>query len=520
MSEKNPRFGLIALSLLFVAAGLLFARRLGIETDEAMLANGIYDHGAPLYSWRIGGFEIPVMLITYLGALKTWLYNPYFAIWTPSAVSLRLPAILAGAGTLWLFFIFVDRVAGRLAAWIGTCLLATDSVFLLIEATDFGFVALQFVLKLAAILLLLRFHRSGSPRALAGGFFLLGLAMWDKSVFAWVLFGLIVAAVAVFPREVWKHMTRRNTKIAAVAMLVGALPLVVYNIAHPLITLRANAKAASIPVLAKADLLARTLNGSVLFGFMSADNPGPNPARPRRTLQTLSERLAGWRGGWHRNLLLPALALAILIALPARRARKPVLFGLIVCAATWLAMAFTADAGAAQHTILLWPFPLFIVAVALAQLPRRVAIALAAVLCLANIAVTNQYYAELMRNGPGIRFTDAINPLKDYLRASNAPRIFSADWGFIETLCLLTEGELPVFNADVRDPDMAHRIVSGPGHLFVSHTPGFTFMPAIRARLDDWARKDGYEEEPVTTIADRNGRPTFEVFRFRKRNSN
>jgi len=38
---------LIALSIAFVLMGLLFVRRVGIETDEAMLANGIYDHGAP-----------------------------------------------------------------------------------------------------------------------------------------------------------------------------------------------------------------------------------------------------------------------------------------------------------------------------------------------------------------------------------------------------------------------------------------------------------------------------------------
>jgi hypothetical protein len=35
--------------------GLFFVRRVGIETDEAMLANGIYGHGAPWYSWKFGG---------------------------------------------------------------------------------------------------------------------------------------------------------------------------------------------------------------------------------------------------------------------------------------------------------------------------------------------------------------------------------------------------------------------------------------------------------------------------------
>ena len=40
--------GLIAVAVAFVAAGMLFVPRLGIEADEAIVANGIYDHGAAL----------------------------------------------------------------------------------------------------------------------------------------------------------------------------------------------------------------------------------------------------------------------------------------------------------------------------------------------------------------------------------------------------------------------------------------------------------------------------------------
>ena len=517
MTSRTPRLGLIALSIAFVLIGLLFVRRVGIETDEAMLANGIYDHGAPWYSWKFGGYEVPVMLITYLGALKTWLFNPYFAIWRPSPLSLRFPALLAGAGTLCLFFAFVDRTVGRIAAWMATLLLATDSAFLLVEATDFGFVALQFLMKLSAILLLLRFHRTGSPWTLAGGFFLFGLALWDKAVFAWVLFGLAAAAVVIFPREVWRHLTLRNLAIAAASMTFGALPLVIYNIARPLETIRANAKVAREPLSVKADHLIRTLDGYELFGFVTASDPGPHPGSPRRMFQSAAVRLASWRGGWRRNLTLPALAAAIVTMLAVRRARKPILFGLAACAATWLAMALTdGGGGAVQHIILLWPFPAFVIGTALAQAPRLWAAGATTLLCLSNLAVTDQYYAELIRNGPAIRFTDAIEPLNQYLRDSHAERIFMADWGFIHTLSLLTEGSLPVYNVDARDSGVLSSIVAGSTHLFVSHTPEYAFVPETRKRLDDQAHKDGLEEEPVATISDHNGRPTFEVFRFRR----
>jgi hypothetical protein len=52
--------------------------------------------------------------------------------------------------------------------------------------------------------------------------------------------------------------------------------------------------------------------------------------------------------------------------------------------------------------------------------------------------------------------------------------------------------------------------------VFVSHTPEFTFRPEIRAAIETIARENGFEEERLAVISDRNGRPTFDVFRFRK----
>jgi hypothetical protein len=367
---------LAAIAILFIGSAMLFIPRLGIYTDEALIGNGIYARGAPWYSWTFGDSELPIMLISYVGALKTWIYSGIFAIWAPGPLSLRLPMVLLAAASLILFFRLLDRVVGgtagrkaaqRNTAWIGTLLLATDTSFLLIGATDFGFIVLQLFFKLAAMLLLLRFHRDNNRWALAGGFFLLGLALWDKAVFLWVLFGLGVAVVTVFPRTVLRHATLRNVAVAAVSMLIGALPLVIFNIARPLETLRANAKLTREPVLAKAGLLARTIDGYVMFDFMTAVDTPPNPGQPRHWYQSLSVTLADWTRHPRHNLMLIALLAASLAIIPLWRteARSPMLFGLIASVGTWIPMALTAGAGAAaQHTILLWPFPILVIAVA------------------------------------------------------------------------------------------------------------------------------------------------------------
>ena len=511
---------MVFLALCFVASGLLFVPRLGIEVDEAIVANGIYPHGAPWYAWRIGNIEIPVMLITYLGAVKTWFYSVLFLFTPPRPMSLRLPTLLLAAGSLWLFFAFLDKTVNRRAGWIGTLLLATDSSYLLMNTVDYGPVTIQFVLKLAALVLLVKFHRAGKRAHLAGAFFLLGLAMWDKAVFAWVLFGFAAGALTVFPREIMSELSWKNLRVAALALIAGALPLIVYNIARPLETLRANVQAEPLAVWGKSVILTRTMDGSVLFGFMTAFDSGPNPGVPSHWYQSISFRLAELLGSPHSSLTLWAAGVAVLSLAVSWRTpgRKPILFGLVVCVATWLPMVLTAGAGAAaQHVILLWPFHLMMIAAALDRIPLRAAVTgLTLLLCASSAAVTNQYYTDLIRNGPTMRWTDAMDPLLRFLTDMHARRIYVADWGIIETINLLSEGALPMQQSDLSSDDAIRGMLRDSRNVFVAHARGAAMHPNERAALEDLAQRDEYIEEPVATIMDRNGRPAFDVFRFRK----
>ena len=516
--------GLIAVAVAFVAAGMLFVPRLGIEADEAIVANGIYDHGAPWYSWKIANAKVPVMLISYLGALKTWFYKGVFLFAAPRPTALRLPMLLFAAASLWLFFELLDRTIGSRAAWIGTLLLATDTSYFLLNMADYGPVTLQFVFKLAALVLLVRFHQDRfhqdhKTRDLAWAFFLFGLGLWDKAIFAWVLFGLAIAAVAVFPRDLRKHFSGANIAVAGLAMLAGALPLVIYNIARPLETLRSNAHLSQMELPHKTDILEQTMDGYVLFGFLTAVEPGPQPGEPKHWYQSLSLAASRWTGYPRHNAMMWA-AIASVLALAFRfrsPARQPILFGLIACAATWLPMVLTAGAGgAAHHVILLWPFQLLPIAAVLARIPAAPAALVTGLLCGSNLAVTNQYYADLIRNGPTVRWTDAMDPLQRYLTDLHPQQIVAADWGFMESMNLLSEGQLPMANADTSNDQAVSALLRDPLYVFVAHAPGLAYLPEERAALEDAARRENYQEEPLTTIHDRNGRPTFDVFRFRK----
>jgi len=53
-----------------------------------------------------------------------------------------------------------------------------------------------------------------------------------------------------------------------------------------------------------------------------------------------------------------------------------------------------------------------------------------------------------------------------------------------------------------------------PHALFVDHIPALEVFRGVGANLEAIARSKGYQEIPIQTVADRNGRPIFQVFRF------
>ncbi len=523
---------LALLALLFVAAGLLFIPRMGIEADEALVANGIYPHGQAWYSWHFGQDEVPVMLISYLGALKTWMYNGIFLLTPPRPLSLRLPTLLLAAATLPIFFSLLRRTISRRAAqsaWIATVLLATDSSYLLMNTIDYGPVTFHFLFKLAAMLLLVKFWQDGGRgRTLEAASFLIGLALWDKAIFGWSLIGVGGAALILFHREILPLATVRNLARAALATALGALPLLIYNMDRPLETLRGNATVEQLAVLGKGVILTRALDGSVLFGFMTAGDFPPSMPPIDRWYQQLSVQISTLLGNPHTNLTLWALG-ATVLALPflwRTPARTPILFGLLAGVGTWIPMILTGGAGAAaQHVLLVWPFQFLAIGAALTQIPWKAGAAITALLCASNLAVTNEYYTELVAFGPSVRWTDASDALHQFLTdlppqdpdaPPGRPQIWIADWGIMETMNLLGEGSLDIYVADDAGGDGTRSTFDNPNSVFVAHHDGLAIQPEHREALRDFAARENYIEEPITTIYDRYGRPTFDVFRFRK----
>ena len=113
----------------------------GLQADETLFTSPLYTRVAKEFRIRPVHFDIPLMLLSYLGTAKTWLYGLLFQFWRPSILSVRLPVVLVGALTLVIWSLLAFRIARPPVARILCLLLATDASFLLTTTFDWGPVA-------------------------------------------------------------------------------------------------------------------------------------------------------------------------------------------------------------------------------------------------------------------------------------------------------------------------------------------------------------------------------------------
>ncbi len=511
-----------------ILVGCVFLPYAGLEMDETLFTLPYYQPGAEVFRVHLFHHNVPLMIMTYVGALKTFLYWPLFVAFRSSIVRhpmlaawvMRLPMVLVASLTVFVFFHMAEKSAGRRAAAVAALLLACDPTFLLTDTFDWGPVALEHLLLVTACFFLIKYAHEHIPRDLLLAFFILGLALWNKAVFGWALAGLICGSL-VFWRDIIKLATPRRMLFAAACFVAGALPLMVYNARHQSVTFHSNAHLEPSAVPAKFIQLDMALNGSGLFAFLVSEEYYDNPKPPSSVLGQAAFWIRRHFGDHHEGYMDYAAALALL-AVPLWWRSRAARFCIVFTAVAWLLMASTRGAGTSQHhAVLLWPFPQLFVAIVISSLRWKwVAACICTILVASNLLVLNQYLVQFERNGADGPFTDAINRLSAALPLSQT--IYVLDWGIQYPLYVLRNGRLSmpsvqeffapgVAAAESRD---AIKMMAGKDALFITHAEKREFFEGIHKRFDEAAAAVGCHETSIQTIPDSNGRPVYHVFKI------
>lgn len=474
------------------------------------------------------------MLMSYVGALKSWIYGPILRVFGISLFTLRVPMLLAGTASIWLFFLLLRRIAGNRAAVIGAVLLATDAQYLLTATFDWGPVALQHLLIAAGALLLVRFYQEGREAALFAGCVFLGLALWDKALAVWILSGITVGGLLTFPRQIVAAVTPRRVGIALAGLILGAAPLLLFNATNQWSTFHGNFERDTKDVPGKALFLIHTFGGSGLFGWMSAEDAAtPQPHLPSGAMERASADISAVFGHPRESLLLYAFVLAILLApLTGWVNFRLVLWCLIAIGVAWIQMAINRNTGGSiHHTILLWPLPQTVIALSFAGVARRFgraaipAVAGAtALVALSGVLVINEYDCAIRRNGGAPGWDDAVFAVSRYFQAAPPYRsAFAMDWGIIEPLRLLGRGRIRLASGTDQltggaiapaDQELLRQMISDPRNLFIAHPAEAEFFKGKNEQLQSFAASIGFVPKAEERFSDSYGRPFFEIYRF------
>ena len=246
----------------------------GLYYDELDFVNAALGHpaGSQFISTRI--FGVPVMIMPYIGALKSYLYHPVFALFGVSAVTIRLPIILVAAVGLFVWYevgVLIYRT--RVTALFMLAALSVDPAYIFQAKLDWGPTVLQVVLSGVLTYSVLRAVRGSTSSAvriwlpLAYVAALLGL--FNKLNFIWIIVALPIAIGSVYPARVRNWFRSGLLFLLPLGATTALVGLAGWFLILPIITSSGPAMGLLAKVQYTASLYNVTMNGNAVFGYIT-----------------------------------------------------------------------------------------------------------------------------------------------------------------------------------------------------------------------------------------------------------
>jgi predicted membrane-bound mannosyltransferase len=228
--------GLVAVIAVAAALGLRDLGAPGLYYDEAIqavpAAEFVRASERPFElpgtrNARIAGRWFPVFTQPYMGALKSQLLIPVFAVFGASVGSLRAATFGFGVLGLALAMLFARSLLGTPIALLGGLLLAVDPAFLFVSRHDWGSFALGLACRCGGLWLAVGGFERRSAARLAGAGIALGLGVFNKIDVGAFLAAAACAIALVAPRALGERLRRRPGEIGLLAagLVLGAAPV-------------------------------------------------------------------------------------------------------------------------------------------------------------------------------------------------------------------------------------------------------------------------------------------------------
>lgn len=515
----------------FVVVALTRIERAGLLYDEALFVNAALGGIDENFVYqRLGG--VPVLLMSYIGALKAWLFAPIFALWGVTVETIRVPALLIMATSLYVYGRLAGALFGRFLGLVLLVLLATDPPLFFASRIDLGPNAIMSLAKALALLLFFAWLRRPTNARLVGLLVCLALGVFDKLNFVWFVLALAAASL-VFHRRVLRGLRRTSPG----SWLLVAVPagFLVYFAFSRILPLFRNYEGSStgVPILSWDRLihvqmvLERTLSGEAFRAILFKDPPVATSL-------------------WAPLVASACCMVVLVIALSTGRRPKralpippwaSVVFFLVLASVTLLQIFVTRQATGPHHFFAVYPDGHFLVVSAvfltIRSLPSAVsrAVSFFIVVAVGGLVVlqaerTSEYLDRTMDPGDFANWSSpAIYDLARNVEEREPDRIVSAEWGLHNQLFALAPPErraryhdawLFLTYAASRTPEGRERFFAenydGKRVLTLLHAPGAGDFPGDRENFLEFRAEVLGETTPPEVIVGPRGQPLYEIY--------
>jgi hypothetical protein len=505
------------------------------------------------YTVDVAGRQWPLMIEQWFGATTTYLLVAAFGLFGIGATTIRATGVFVGVITLLLIWGFLREYLDERAAGLSVLLLAASPSYVfwsrMIAWVHFPMLPISVV----SVWLLFRWYARRQGRYLVLACLGLGLGAQTHIIFLLIWAGLGLGWLVLSPwlgkgrgwrRWLWPWQITgaRVWGLALLALLLGAAPLLVYNLRQAGTLQHAGVR----------------FDSGEVGQFRSLGSLIPAAAISFQSVSTLMS--GGWfaaqMGALHRNLLaLPVLGLALVSIgwLAAGRAlsyslKRVALFALFALSIVIL-RTLVEGAYGIQHLLIAMPIPQALVAVACfgvadfmrsagavsaggerppaAPVDRKVrrygpgALAVVLVgLVGAEIWTSIGYHRTLERTGGAGYFSDAIYALAQDLEQPGTPQSVAMDWGFRRNLQVLTQGRVDPpewFTYNTPPGPEFEGYLSGlidrhPEALYLFHSPNYAAFPGHEQMFEDIAYRRHLTPVLWKSYVQRDGKPIYQVY--------
>jgi 4-amino-4-deoxy-L-arabinose transferase-like glycosyltransferase len=509
---------LVLAMVYFVQAAARFISVPGLHYDEILFVNAAT--GEPtnglFVSRRILG--VPVMLMSYIGALKAYLYYPIFKLAGVSPATIRAPVIALTLLTLGVSYAVARYSFGRSLSALFVLTMAVDPALATLTTLDRGPVALMLLLKLAALLFGLRAIGTGSPRYFWGMSIACFLGVFDKLNFIWFVLALVVAGVVFFRTELAAAWRRDRT---GVLLPLGLLAVFLGGVVVVLIIPQFGASQSAHPVSPVdrlhfvLDLYARTMNGQDVYSEITQSRLiAGSLTNAAVGIGMLGLGAATFRAAW----------VARGVSRMSLERRIPAAY-LLIFLLIGVQIFMTRAAWGSHHMMMLYPFQ-FLIAFggATALVGRAGGFAMAGVLIVSGMNV-GVAYAQRFRPSAEYRaeWSPIVYDLIEYLNHQAPDAIVSVDWGIHNQVWALGTPRTRAISRDrwrrfqtPGDRESQERMFrtdfQGRRVLAILHGVGGDNMPPVRENFMVWTRSFGLTPRLERTFTSPAGTVIFEVY--------